>query len=263
MVFGNKLGINTALLSCRSQPLNLYWAAARERETQRVRETERGQDGSVDRETEQDKYSYPSASMPRYIILARPRMRGRQTDCISPYSERQGEKTEPLSSSEHILFLDHWSQKSEASGLEGADERSVVLKLFLATKSFFEIKAPTELPSVERLHAEHAFGACLWSTPSEHTVGARYQSTPSKHAIRACHLDTSSEHAIGACGFLLSPPLLSAGQAASWGPSGLQRAPLWDWSPPWPLCGRALECPWFFTEFRLSLIWEAPEGIIG
>lgn len=43
MVFGNKLGINIALLSCWSQPLNLYWEVGRARhgELERQQKAER------------------------------------------------------------------------------------------------------------------------------------------------------------------------------------------------------------------------------
>lgn len=87
MVFGNKLGINIALLSCWSQLLNLYWEVAREIHG----ELERQQKANMeeDRNTGEDEYSSPPVSIPTHTSLARVWILDRPTDKVSLY-EREG-----------------------------------------------------------------------------------------------------------------------------------------------------------------------------
>lgn len=83
-MFGNKLGINIALLSCWSQPLNLYWEAVRGRH----RESERQQKDKMEenRKTGENEYSSLPVSIPTYASLARvwilDRLTDRQTDFL-------------------------------------------------------------------------------------------------------------------------------------------------------------------------------------
>lgn len=83
MVFGNKLGINIALLSCWSQPLNLYWEVARVR----LGELERQQKGKMEglKKMGGDEYCSPPLSIRTHTSLTRVWILDRLTDRQSSF----------------------------------------------------------------------------------------------------------------------------------------------------------------------------------